>query len=806
MKKFSKRALALLLAAMMCIGLMSSCQSNGDEPNASASATPNNVDEPLVVGYAQFSEKFSPFFADSAYDRDVADLTQVMLLTTDRSGGIIYNAIEGETVPYNGTDYTYTGIADLEVNFDEAANQTTYTWTLREGVKFSDGEELTADDVIFTYYVYSDPTYDGSATLYSLPIIGMQNYRTQTTDEIYDTYSALADGYYAAGRDGVSDEMGKWYWETGMAEAWADQCQTIVNYVLANYAGYFEENTGYTSEEIMESEALQIAAGMALWGYASVADGVVTGAYSGETWNAEDTTIDNFVNETMTAYGGDPEAFFATEQTGEEGTDVVSAANDKFISHWGPLDESLGGEGIANIAGITKVNDYQVTVVTEGYDATAVYSLGGIEVAPLHYYGDESKYDYENNKFGFDYGDLSTVRAKTTQPMGAGPYMFDRYENKIVYFNANPYYWKGEPKIASVQFMETQEADKISGVGTGTIDLTDPAFGTSAEDQISKYNSNGEITGDVISTSLVNNLGYGYVGLNADTMNVGGDPDSEASKNLRRAFATMIAVYRDVAVDSYFGESASVINYSISDTSWAAPKPGDEGYRIAFSTDVNGDDIYTSDMTAEDRYSAALDAALGFFEAAGYTVTDGKLTAAPEGAKLEYEVIVPGQGAGNHPAFMLFTMVKEALAEIGMNLIINDPTDDNVLWNAMEANTHEMWCAAWSATIDPDMYQVYHSSNALGNPGGTSTNYCNIEDADLDELIMLARKSDDQSYRKTTYKACLDIIIDWAVEVPFYQRQNCVIYSSERINVDTMTPDITTFYTWMSEIEKIEMN
>jgi peptide/nickel transport system substrate-binding protein len=81
-----------------------------------------------------------------------------------------------------------------------------------------------------------------------------------------------------------------------------------------------------------------------------------------------------------------------------------------------------------------------------------------------------------------------------------------------------------------------------------------------------------------------------------------------------------------------------------------------------------------------------------------------------------------------------------------------------------------------------------------------------IADAKLDEMIMQARQSADQTYRKAMYKACLDTIIDWSCEIPVYQRQNCIIYSTERVNVDTMTPDITTFYGWMSEIQGIEMN
>ena len=122
---------------------------------------------PIVSGIDTLSEKFSPFFAQSGYDVDVTSLTQEALITLDRSGGIVYNAIEGETRAYNGVDYTYTGIADLSVDYDEASDITTYTAKLKEGVLFSDGVEMTADDLIFTYYVFLDPSYTGSTQLAS---------------------------------------------------------------------------------------------------------------------------------------------------------------------------------------------------------------------------------------------------------------------------------------------------------------------------------------------------------------------------------------------------------------------------------------------------------------------------------------------------------------------------------------------------------------------------------------------------------------------------------------------------------------
>ncbi len=86
--------------------------------------TAPTIDTPLVVAYQDFSQKFSPFFADTGYDVDVAGMTQIAILTTDRVGGIVNNAIEGEVRSYNGTDYLYKGAADTSVVYDEATDTT----------------------------------------------------------------------------------------------------------------------------------------------------------------------------------------------------------------------------------------------------------------------------------------------------------------------------------------------------------------------------------------------------------------------------------------------------------------------------------------------------------------------------------------------------------------------------------------------------------------------------------------------------------------------------------------------------------
>jgi peptide/nickel transport system substrate-binding protein len=466
----------------------------------------------------------------------------------------------------------------------------------------------------------------------------------------------------------------------------------------------------------------------------------------------------------------------------------------------------MGGEGIPNVAGIKKLDDYTVEVKTQGFEAPAVYTILGITISPLHYYGDKAMYDYENNQFGFPFGDLSIAASKSSQPMGAGAYKFVKYDNRVVYFEANENYYKGAPKIKYIQFKETQPSEVPTAVQTGVVDAGEVS-GTKANfETIASFNDNNEVTGNVVTTFKVDNLGYGYIGMNADTVNVGGEPGSLASKNLRKAFGTVFAAYRGVAYDSYYGEAASVINYPISNTSWAAPQPTDPDYKVAFSVDVDGNDIYTSEMTAEERYDAALKAAKGYLVAAGFTLDEatGMFTAAPEGAKLEYEIIIPGDGLGDHPSFAVLTGAKGLLEKLGVTLTINDPADSNVLWDALNSGEQEMWTAAWGATIDPDMYQVYYSSNIIGL-GGTGSNHYHIADPKLDELIMDARSSDDQTYRKAVYKEALDLIVDWAVEVPAYQRQNSTIFSTERVKIETITPDITTYWGWMRDIQELEM-
>ncbi|MGN1148277.1 MAG: ABC transporter substrate-binding protein [Lachnospiraceae bacterium] len=807
MKNGFMRKLALAMAAVMVAGSLTAC---GDTTDAPAETTPstetttadtteatttetagNEDNNTLVVGMDYFSSKFSTFFSKTSYDTNVADMTTVYLLTTDRGGAVVMNGIEGETVPYNGTDYTYYGMGDCVVTQNDDGT-VYYDITIRDDVTFSDGTPVTIDDAIFSMYVLCDPTYDGSGSLYAQPIVGMDEYRSGM--------ESLTNLLAAAGRDNTdftywTEEEQTAFW-TALDAAGDIFVQEIVDYCVAALGDYLSS--------VGDSE---VALGMYAWGFgAPNEDGTkITGAGTGTEYDTATVTNADYFYEMLEAYGYDLLTLSDVESAGSDLLELLYAnLGDAAANYQKGVNT---GDSAPSIAGIEKTGDYSMRITMSKFDATSIYTVAGIPLAPMHYYGSADLYDYDNNSFGFVKGDLSLVRSKTTSPMGAGPYVFQSYENGVVTFTANDTYFKGTPKTKTILFKETPSTDKLTGIASGTFDISDPSINVSVLDSIKGYNSNGEIAGDVLTTELIDFRGYGYMGICAENVKVGDDKGSEESKALRKAFATMLAVYRDTVVNSYYGEMAEVIQYPISNTSWAAPQPADEGYEIAYSKDVDGNPIYTADMSEEEKYEAALQAAIGFFKKAGYTwdEAEGKFTAAPEGAELTYEFIIAADGVGDHPLFGILTAVKEALAPIGITLEINDPSDSNELWNKLEGGTGEMWAAAWQATADPDMYQIYYSTNVVGG-GGTESNHYSIQDDTLDELIMEARESADQSFRKATYKEAMDIILDWGVEIPAYQRQEANVFSTERINIDSLAKDMTPYYGWLSEVENIEMN
>jgi len=162
-----KKILALILCVAMLAGtafLFSGCK--GDEkPDA------------FVIMSEELDGLFNPFFSTTGADSTIVSMTQIGMLTS--------KYVNGEVVEAFGEDEAVV-TKDYEKTYDSAKNETTYTFVIKNGIKYSDGHPLTIEDVLFNLYVYLDPVYTGSATIYSTDIKGLTAYRTQTVGATND--------------------------------------------------------------------------------------------------------------------------------------------------------------------------------------------------------------------------------------------------------------------------------------------------------------------------------------------------------------------------------------------------------------------------------------------------------------------------------------------------------------------------------------------------------------------------------------------------------------------------------------------
>lgn len=117
-----------------------------------------------MVASSPFQGIFSPEFYEDAYDSELMGFTHEMLFSVDESFML-----------------SQDGMATFE--FDEEAK--TIAITLRDELKWSDGEPLTTEDVLFSYEVIGSPEYTGVRYGADFEnIVGMAEYKAGEADTI----------------------------------------------------------------------------------------------------------------------------------------------------------------------------------------------------------------------------------------------------------------------------------------------------------------------------------------------------------------------------------------------------------------------------------------------------------------------------------------------------------------------------------------------------------------------------------------------------------------------------------------------
>ncbi|MGV8145152.1 MAG: ABC transporter substrate-binding protein [Alkaliphilus sp.] len=116
----------------------------------------------LTVATGSLDGRFNPILSGNLYDSWVNSLIFDSLISGDPAGNVIPNAAH---------------------KWEVSEDKLTYTFFLKEGMKFHDGEEVTAEDVAFTFYTIAHPDYTGPRGSVVNDMVGVAEYRELNGDD-----------------------------------------------------------------------------------------------------------------------------------------------------------------------------------------------------------------------------------------------------------------------------------------------------------------------------------------------------------------------------------------------------------------------------------------------------------------------------------------------------------------------------------------------------------------------------------------------------------------------------------------------
>lgn len=826
MKRSTLRYICLLVALALTLPVLSSCAGIGEITGDSGTDTSVNIPhiDPLdlvstktapaavIPNYTgsdtlrvAVNDKVSvpsPLFADG--DQVAENLSFVKLVGTDRNGKVIYNAINGQSFEYASTDYTYYGMSDVSVNrnVDGTVN---YDIKLREDAFFSDGVNITADDVIFTMYVLLDNTYDGYSDFGRLNIVGLDRYRAGM--------SCLADIIYdAAGTkllpDGVS-EMDRQRFLDKLSAAKDKYIKELVGYVSDNY---HDERSRYLyggkwAEQLTNSFGrLDVAYSMVIFGYAEWEkneQGEYTGALvtiDGDRYDCYEQFPDADV--LFPSIAEESGGIVALAQKQEYGIDFTSILKDTFGSSYEYYFgvEYAGSESVGEVSGIKKTGTYSLSVTVDGYSYEDIYAFS-FYIAPLHVYGSREQYKYTQSRFGFAKGDLRELRNKESV-VCSGAYVYKNERDGAVVFERNKLYYLGCPYISYIELVEvSEEADAAHDIAEGRYDVASAELDGVMLSSLRSLNGSTELEGGVVSFASRLNDKYSYIGFNCARVSVTQDGMDAQSVALRRAIGTLLSYYTPSSVAGVLGEVAGDVYYPM------ALCEVDDTHASLFNKDAQGNDIYTPNMNKDAQRSAASAAALGYLVDAGYTLDrrGKKVQTAPEGAKLEYDFWICTETDVGSAISSAVKDTAQALTKIGIILNIIEVGSESEFEQAISEGRCDMWAYGYDIGSEPDIKAMYHT-DSMPKADAAGRNYMSITDSRIDAMIADMHLSESTDVRYSKYTECFDTVYSLCAEIPLYAVDRVLFVSSERIAKDSVLSDLTGYFGWIDTVAQLKLN
>lgn len=711
---------------------------------------------PITVGLKDANYLYTPFSTEGDYDRLMNKLTGTALLSKDRNGKPVLRGKSGQFIMYGEKSYIYKGAADISGLYNEETDITSYTVNLRDNITFGDGEKLNADDLIFTLYVLLDPDYSGSIPLKDANIVGALNYRMNSdmAEEITEEeIKALME----------SDKLNDLIRTEIIVPEIEKEFETVKTlYGDSSYAVYTE---AYEEPKDLMAHFYAIDS----------------------EYDSSDKDEKTVLSDIAGMYGSNYRLLASMVSGNEDYYDnELRSCAVRYIT-----EEKGGSSSVPLISGITKTGNFSVTIDVKGKGKGFYDILSEITIAPLHYYGNEEEYNYINGNFGFRKGTASEVIAnKAGSPLGAGAYTFEKAEGGIVYLKAYEGYYKGAPKTDEIHIVSVASGKETASVIEGTADIVYPESSAVTSEEILAANKSLE----KLNAFFSEEEGYGYIGINAKTVNIGGEAVSEESIYLRKALASVIAYYKDGSVNEYFGRDALTTDYPVAEgiripeVSEITAEGEEIPYIKPYSLNAEGESFIGEAAFESEQLTDLKAACADYLGKAGYTIENGRVTTAPEGGKKSFSLYILGNGEGNHPLYTAVKKASDLLSEIGITLEIKDTADPSVIWDEISKGTQELWAGSWSEGLDV----IYAEKNYYGT-----------DTEKISEKLINAREITENEEKIKAYKEIYDEIMALGVEIPCYRREGCTVFSSLRIDTASLPEAMTEYYRWEDEAENI---
>jgi peptide/nickel transport system substrate-binding protein len=297
-------------------------------------------------------------------------------------------------------------------------------------------------------------------------------------------------------------------------------------------------------------------------------------------------------------------------------------------------------------------------------------------------------------------------------PVGTGPFKFKAWKaNQYIIVEQNPTYYGNQPKLTKIIFKPIPEYNTAKiALTKGDIDELD--INPQDLNQIKKLSK--------VSVYEFDQLQYSFVGFNLKNRHL---------KDLRVRQAIAYAVDREAIVKAVLKGHGTVAHVPNSPVSWAYP-----------------------DAKNITKYEFNPKKSGPLLEAAGYKKNEHGIYE-KDGSELAFTLIY-GQGGKSSPKNA--EIMQSQLKTAGIKLTISPMEWQSflrIINSGKDPKQFDMCMLSWSLGIDPDDYNVWHSSEY---PKGF--NFIGYSNPQVDQLLVQGRTVSDRAARVKIYNQAFPII------------------------------------------------